>query len=55
MSDEAGLPIDLDQDPPELKHNNLSVKYLDDEWYIMSTESFNLTNVASRRGSRMNL
>ena len=58
MSDKAGLPIDPDQDSfshsntPELKHTNLSLKSLDDE---RSTDSLNLTNVASRRRSRVNL
>jgi len=66
MSDEAGLPIDPDPDPfghsnaPELKHTNLSVKYLDDERPRMPTDGLNLTdeqtnitNVTSRRGSKM--
>ena len=58
MSDEAGLPIDFDPDPfshsntPELKHTNLSLKSLDDE---RSTDSLNLTNVASRCTSIVNV
>merc|ERR1719474_1902781 len=50
MSDEAGLPIDPDPDPfghsnaPELKHTNLSVKYLDDERPRMPTDGLNLTD-----------
>ena len=68
MSDEAGLPIDPDPDPfghsnaPELKHTNLSVKYLDDERPRMPTDGLNLTdeqtnitNVTSRRGSKVNM
>merc|ERR1719249_43111 len=66
MVDEAGTPIDPDPDPfghsnaPELKHTNLSVKYLDDERPRMPTDGLNLTdeqtnitNVTSRRGSKM--
>jgi len=67
MSDEAGLPIEPENDPfgysnaPELKHTNLSAKFLDDERPHMPTDNLNLTDqqtniakdVSSRRGSKM--
>jgi len=66
MSDEAGLPIEPENDPfgfsnaPELKHTTLSAKFLDDEKPHMPTDGLNLTDeqtnitaVTSRRGSKM--
>jgi len=69
MSDEAGLPIEPENDPfgysnaPELKHTNLSSKFLDDERPCMPTDKLNLseeqTNIAtvvnSRRGSKLDI
>jgi len=67
MSDEAGLPIEPENDPfgssnaPELKHTNLSAQFLDDERPHMPTDGLNLTDeqtniatgVCSRRGSKL--
>jgi len=68
MSDEAGLPIEPENDPfgysnaPELKHTTLSAQYMDDERPHMPTDGLNLTDeqtnitaVASKRGSIMQI
>ena len=45
MADEAGLPLEPEEDPfdnsaaPELKHTNLSAKFLDDARPHMPTDS----------------
>jgi len=61
MSDEAGLPIDPEMDPfdgsnaPELKHTNLSAKFLDDERPVMPTDCVNLTEEQANINSHVSL
>lgn len=61
MADEAGLPIDPEQDPfgfsnaPELKHTNASAAMMDDARPMFPTDGVKMTkeqsSISSRRGS----